>query len=150
LPRGLAGVVFRHDGHPERAKLGRDLARICRARRLILVVAGDPRLAAALRAGVHLRAGRRSGQSRGGRFVTSSAHGVPDLRRAVRSGADLIFLSPVFPTASHPDARTLGPASWSSLARRSSFVAALGGIDGSTVRALPRHCLAIGAIGALA
>ena len=58
LPRGLAGVVLRHDGEPGRAALGRDLARICRARRLALVVAGDVRLAAALGAGVHLRAGR--------------------------------------------------------------------------------------------
>ena len=58
LPKGLAGVVLRHDGAPDRAALGRDLARLCRARRLTLVVAGDVRLAASLRAGVHLRAGR--------------------------------------------------------------------------------------------
>src|SRR5579871_5622748 len=58
LPRGLAGVVLRHDGEPDRSALGRDLARICRARRLSLVVAGDSRLAATLHAGVHLRAGR--------------------------------------------------------------------------------------------
>ena len=38
LPRGRAGVVLRHDNDPARAALGRDLARICRARRLTLVV----------------------------------------------------------------------------------------------------------------
>ncbi|MGH7156162.1 MAG: thiamine phosphate synthase, partial [Acetobacteraceae bacterium] len=64
LPRGLAGVIFRHDGDPERARLGCDLARICRARRLILVVAGDARLAATLHAGLHLRGGRRAGHVR--------------------------------------------------------------------------------------
>ena len=63
LPRGKAGVVLRHDGYPDRAALGRDLARICRERRLVLVVAGDVRLAAKLRAGVHLRAGRWPGRS---------------------------------------------------------------------------------------
>ncbi len=57
LPRGLAGVVLRHDGEPGRAALGRALARLCRRRRLALVVAGDVRLAAALGAGVHLRNG---------------------------------------------------------------------------------------------
>src|ERR1700733_7196086 len=54
LPRGRAGVILRHDADPERLKLGRDLARICRVRRLVLVVAGDIRLARALGAGVHL------------------------------------------------------------------------------------------------
>ena len=76
LPRGLAGIVLRHDGDPARSALGRDLARICRARRLVLVVAGDVRLARALRAGVHLRAGRWPAPLRPGRgMVTSSAHG---------------------------------------------------------------------------
>src|SRR6185437_11986089 len=71
LPRGLAGVVLRHDNDPNRATLGRDLARICRVRRLLLVVAGDVHLAAALRAGVHLRGGHWPGLLRTRRFVTS-------------------------------------------------------------------------------
>jgi thiamine-phosphate pyrophosphorylase len=152
LPRGLAGVVFRHDDDPDRADLGRDIARICRARRLVLVVAGDVRLAAALRAGVHLRGGRWPGLPKTNGFVTSSAHGAEDLRRASRAGAHLAFLSPVFATASHPGAPSLGPARWSRLARGAPVaVAALGGIDGTSVRRLPRgRCRAIGAIGALA
>jgi thiamine-phosphate pyrophosphorylase len=152
LPRGLAGVVFRHDDHPDRVRLGRDLVRTCRARRLILVVAGDARLAAALGAGVHLRGGRWPGHSRISRFVTSSAHSFADLRRAARAGANLTFLSPVFATASHPQAPSLGPARWSRLARRVRIpVAALGGIDGTSVRRLPRDLpMAVGAIGALA
>ena len=152
LPRGLAGVVFRHDDHPDRARLGRDLARICRARRLILVVAGDVRLAAALGAGVHLRGGRWPGPVRIKGLVTSSAHGLADLHRASHAGASLAFLSPVFATASHPEAPSLGPARWSGLARAASIaVAALGGIDGYSVRRLPRVlCHGIGAIGALA
>ena len=152
LPRRLAGVVFRHDDHPDRASLGRDLARICRARGLVLVVAGDVRLAAALRAGVHLRDGRWPGVVRIRGFVTSSAHGLADLRRAARAGADLAFLSPVYATASHPGAPSLGPAGWSRLARAAPVaVAALGGIDGVSVRRLPAgQCLCVGAIGALA
>src|SRR5690242_4617824 len=94
LPPARAGVVLRHDSDPARATLGQDLARICRARRLVLVVAGDPRLAASLGAGVHLRAGRWSGPLRPRGMVTSSAHGVADMRRAARAGADLVFLSP--------------------------------------------------------
>jgi thiamine-phosphate pyrophosphorylase len=153
LPRGLAGVVLRHDGEPGRAILGRDLARICRARRLALVVAGDTRLAASLGAGVHLRAGRWPGIPRRHRgLITSSAHCLPDLRRARRAGAVLAFLSPVFPTLSHPDAPVLGPVRWTRLAGAATLrVAALGGVDGSSIRGLPRRvCQAVGAIGALA
>jgi thiamine-phosphate pyrophosphorylase len=153
LPRGLAGVVLRHDGDPHRAELGHALVRICRARRLALVVAGDVRLAAALRAGVHLRGGRWPGHARTRRgLVTSSAHDPVELRRAWRAGAKLAFLSPAFPTSSHPEAVGLGPARWSRLARGARLpVAALGGIDHATVRRLPiRLCHGVGAIGALA
>ncbi len=152
LPRGAAGVVLRHDGDPRRAALGRDLAALCRARRLALVVAGDTRLAAALGAGVHLRGGRWPDPRRARRgWLTSSAHGTADLRRARRAGADLVFLSPAFPTASHPGAPALGPLRWATLARRvPGPVAALGGVTGATVRRLPRGlCRAVGAIGAL-
>lgn len=152
LPRGMSGVVFRHDSHPDRAAIGRGLARICRVRRLALVVAGDVRLAAALRAGVHLRGGRWPGPLRGRGIVTSSAHSLPDLRRARRNGATLVFLSPAFATASHPGAPALGASRWAGLAVRAGLpVAALGGIGGNSVRCLPRgRCLGAGAIGALA
>lgn len=161
LPRGRAGVVFRHDTAPGRAGLGRDLARICRARRLALVVAGDVRLARALRVGVHLRRGRRCGVVRSRGLVTSSAHSVAELLRAARAGAALVFLSPAFPTASHPvapgqAAPGLGPSRWGSMAKRRSTgagqmrLAALGGVNGRNVRRLPPRALqAVGAIGAL-
>ena len=152
LPVGLAGVVFRHDNVPDRARLCRDVARICRMRRLVLVVAGDVRLAAAVRAGVHLRGGRWPGPVRRRGLITSSAHDFPDLHRAARAGANLAFLSPVFPTPSHPNAPSLGLARWSRLARAARIeAAALGGIDGVSIRRLPRRwCHAAGAIGALA
>lgn len=153
LPRGKAGVVLRHDDDPERPALGRALARICRHRRLTLVVAGDARLAASLAAGTHLRAGRWAGSVRPRRGpVTSSAHDMRELVRARRARVDLVFLSPVFATASHPGARPLGPPRWAHLVRSAGGpVAALGGIDGASIRRLPRHlCRAAGAIGALA
>jgi thiamine-phosphate pyrophosphorylase len=85
-------------------------------------------------------------------LVTSSAHGLTDLRRAHAAGAALAFLSPAFPTLSHPGAKAMGPVRWSQLARTSPIpVAALGGVDGSNVRRLTmRWCRAVGAIGALA
>lgn len=153
LPRGRAGVVLRHDSDPWRTALATDLALICRERRLALVVAGDIRLAAAVGAGVHLRGGRRPATTRLPTFVTSSAHTVAELRRAARAGAKLVFLSPAFSTASHPGAPSLGAFRWAGLARRADRavpLAALGGVDGRSVRRLPaRLCQAVGAIGAL-
>lgn len=152
LPRGRAGIIFRHDDAPDRTSLGHVLAGICRDRRLILVVAGDPRLAARLGAGVHLRSGRWPAPLRPKGLVTSSAHGVADLRRAQRAGAALIFLSPAFRTQSHPGAPGLEPLRWGLAAQRATHrqaIAALGGIDGRTVHRLPRTCQAVGAIGAL-
>ena len=154
LPRGRAGVVLRHDHDPARASLGHDLARICRARRLVLVVAGDVRLAAALRAGVHLRNGYRTGPVLTRGVTTSSAHSIPDLLRARRARAGLVFLSPAFATASHAGAPSLGPLRWAAIARgcvlSSPAIAALGGVDGRTIERLPSRLFqAVGAIGAL-
>lgn len=154
LPRGRAGVVLRHDHDPARAELGRDLARICRARRLLLVVAGDARLAASLKAGLHLRGGYRLGPVHPRGVITSSAHSVSDLLRAGRSGVDLVFLSSAFPTASHAGAPALGPLRWAATARHRTpsapTLALLGGVDGTTVKRLPSRLFqAVGAIGAL-
>jgi thiamine-phosphate pyrophosphorylase len=149
LPRGMCGVVLRDDDAPGRAGLARRLAAICRARGNVLVVAGDGRLARAVGAGVHLRGGRRVRGMRG--LVTSSAHGVAELRRAGRAGAAVAFLSPAFATASHPGAAGLGAVRWAAIARqapRGVLVGALGGIDGGSVRRLAgAGCAA--AIGAL-
>jgi len=151
LPHGLAGVVFRHDGVPGRAALAARVARLCRARHLALVVAGDVRLAWALRAGVHLRGGRRGLIALPPRrLVTAAVHDRAELRRARRAGAALLFISPVFPTASHPGAATLGPAGWRTLARAAgpAIPAALGGVRPDRLRRLGPTCRAIGAIGA--
>lgn len=153
LPRGRAGVVLRHDGDPARAELAQALARLCRERRLILVIAGDPRLAAQIGAGVHLRGGRWPVPLRPRGFVSSSAHSVMELHRAAHAGAVLVFLSPAFATASHQGAPGLGPLRWAAVARRAPAglaVAALGGMDGGSVRRLPSRILrGAGAIGAL-
>jgi thiamine-phosphate pyrophosphorylase len=196
LPRGRAGVILRHDRDPARATLGRDLARICRERRLVLVVAGDVRLATELRAGVHLRGGRWPGPLRRRSLLTSSAHSIADVRRALVAGASLVFLSQAYPTASHADAPGLGPLRWAAMARGAmargamargamargamargalargamargamarggtasgasawradAGIAALGGVDGRTVKRLPARLIqAAGAIGAL-
>jgi thiamine-phosphate pyrophosphorylase len=145
LPRGLCGVVFRHDGAPDRGALGRKVAALCWARRLKLVVAGDDRLAAALKAGRHLRGGR--GHKHG--LTTASAHSIVEVVRARRAGAEIIFISPAFPTASHPGAKALGACRWRLLAARAApaLAFALGGVDAQRLRGLGRACAGAGGIG---
>lgn len=156
LPRGLCGVVFRHDGVPGRGALARDLARLCRRLAVPFVVAGDARLASAVGAGVHLRRGRAPdgwvpGRGPRAALVTSSAHSAVELCRAGRAGADAVFLSPALPTRSHAGAPALGVVRWAGLARHGGrmSVLALGGVDGVAARRLPRWCGGAGAIGAL-
>ena len=150
LPSGLCGVVFRHDGLPGRASLARQVAALCRNRRLALSIAG-PGLG--LNQPRHLRAARGARPTltrRGpGPALTASAHGTADLVRARRRRIPAVFLSPAFATASHPGARALGPTRWGALTRTQPTILALGGIDGVTARRLPRLTLGAGAIGAL-
>ena len=67
----------------------------------------------------------------------ATAHDGDEIARAVAGGADAIFLSPVFPTASHPGAATLGIMGFRVLAQQSPVpVIALGGMTRARAREL--------------
>ena len=139
LPPGISGVVLRHDDTPGRAALGTRIAKLCKARRIALVVAGDARLAARLHAGVHLRGGHWPGHPRPKSGLrTASAHSMAEIIRARRAKAEIIFISPAFPTASHPGGRSWGAWRWRRLAACAppAKAYALGGITGRTIKQL--------------
>ena len=120
LPPG-SGVVFRHDGLPaaERLALFLRVRRVARARRLVVVSAGKLLPGAA---GVH--------RARGQGLRTSPAHDRREAIAAKRARAALVFVSPVFPTRSHPGAAVLGPMPAARVARGLAMtVVALGGMD---------------------
>lgn len=141
LPPG-AGVILRHYNAEGRERLGRHLARLCRRRGLLLLVAGDLALARRLgAAGVHLpehrmaavAAARRHGLG----LVTVAAHSQAALAQAARLGADAALLSPVFATGSHPGAAGLGPLRFAGLVHAAALpVYALGGINAASARRL--------------
>ena len=67
----------------------------------------------------------------------ATAHDGDELQAAVRAGADGVFLSPVFATRSHDEARPLGVHGFHVLAMQSAVpVIALGGMDEKRARAL--------------
>jgi thiamine-phosphate pyrophosphorylase len=143
LPRG-SGVVLRHYGLPpaERKLLAIRLRALCRRRGLLLVVADPP---AGVKAdGVHLPARTRRRPLHAKRLVTAAVHDVREAARARAWRAQLLFVSPVFTTASHPAAPGLGPLRFALLARAAKRpVIALGGMNPRRFR----HLKPLGATG---
>jgi thiamine-phosphate pyrophosphorylase len=138
LPRG-AGVIFRHYGAPNRAAQARHWRDRAKAQGLVFLVAGDPRLAAAIKAdGFHAPEAliHRTAIARRlmpWAIVTAAAHGMPGLVAAARAGADAVLVSPVFATRSHPGARPLGVVRFAALAQAAALpVIALGGMNAAT------------------
>ncbi len=146
--RGAALLWRPYDLAPTEARArGRRLRRLTRATGVTFVVAGDLRLATAVRAdGLHLPEGmaRRGVLApaltwrRRPRLLTIACHGARALARARTARADAALLSPAFPTASHPGAPALGPSRFASLARIAPCpVIALGGLTPATAPRLP-------------
>lgn len=129
LPQG-AGIVLRHYGLELVAR--RDLFdRVKVAAPGPVLLAGPADQAKAWGAdGSH-------GRGRGAGLRSAPVHDHAQIRAAERNGAALLFLSPVYPTRSHPEAHPLGLARFAWLARRTSLpVIALGGMNAARGRRL--------------
>lgn len=134
VPRG-GGVIFRHYSLDVRARraLFQRVMRVTQRRRLMLIAAGTDHL------GPH-------GAGRHGRVSTCStgvkswpAHNLREVIAAQRARADIVLISPVFATRSHPGQPPLGLARATRLARQTAIPAiALGGIDQRKFRRLKR------------
>ncbi|WP_294195659.1 thiamine phosphate synthase [uncultured Sphingomonas sp.] len=131
LPRG-GGVIFRHYRTPaaERKALFARVRRVTRRRGLVLVRAGIYPLRGA--DGVH--------GCRDSRIITWPAHDRREAIAGIRAGAQILLVSPVFATRSHPGARALGPGRAAAIARGlPATVIALGGMDARRWRRIARH-----------
>lgn len=134
VPRG-GGVIFRHyslDVDTRRALFLR-VKRVTQRRRLMLIIAGTDYLGPQV-AGRH---GRASTCSPG--LKSRPVHNLQEVIAARRARADMILISPVFATRSHPGQPPLGLARATCLARQTAIPAiALGGIDQRKFRRLKR------------
>lgn len=132
VPRG-GGVIFRHyslDLAARRALYQR-VEQVARRRRLVLIAAGTNHLGRRC-AGTH---GRIFKQCVG--IKSWPAHHKRDVVAARRARADVILISPVFRTRSHPGKAALGLARAALLARDTAIPAiALGGIKQDTMQSL--------------
>lgn len=136
LPRG-SGFVFRHYHLDADARAGRfrAVAKAARGAGHLVLLADTPERAAAWGAdGIYGAADRLAGVAP---LKLAAAHDGAELAAAVRSGADGVFLSPVFPTRSHPHAQPLGIHGFHVLAQQSPVpVIALGGMTHVRAREL--------------
>jgi len=134
LPAGAGGVVFRQAelDPADRLAIGRKVAAVASARGLTLAVARSQILAEELGAQlVHNPdfAGKLS--------FSRSVHDEREAIAAKDAGASLIFVSPVFPTRSHPDRPALGVNRSLTLAELAGVPAiALGGMNAERFKSL--------------
>jgi thiamine-phosphate pyrophosphorylase len=127
LPKG-GGIIFRHYGlpHQQRVALFAKVKRIARKRRQILLQAGP----------LVGRADGRHGIPTTGLW-TAPVHNVRERIAAERSGAALLFASPVYATRSHPGSVPLGRVRFGMLIRGAKTpVIALGGMDQKRAKCL--------------
>ena len=101
-----SGVIFRHYDLPpdERRALFAQVARVCRRRGHLLLLAGTQRDARHWHAGGAHGKGRRRGNS----LLSAPVHNLREIIQARRSRADIMLISPIFTTRSHPGQRPLG------------------------------------------
>jgi thiamine-phosphate pyrophosphorylase len=136
LPADDGGIIFRHYGLDERARLelGRKVAAAARERRLVLAVASSGVLAAELGASlIHNPPGVPELP------FSLSVHDETQAKIARERGAALAFIAPVYGTRSHPGTVPLGVARAAILAQLASCQAiALGGMNEVRFEALGR------------
>lgn len=135
LPDGDSGIVLRHyaSAGEEREALAGKVADACRANGITLAIGRDVRLARAVGADLaHNPVGDCPLP------FSLSVHDLEEAERACRSGASLVFISPVHATRSHPDRPPLGVERAAQLARAAAVPAiALGGMNEAAFKALP-------------
>ena len=127
LPEG-AGIVFRHYSLAEAERRALFEAVKRNAPGPILLAGSTDEAASWGADGSH---GRHEGAT------TAPAHDLREIRAAEQAGTALIFLSPVYATRSHPDAKVLGPEGFAALASQTQLpVVALGGMDAGRAKML--------------
>jgi thiamine-phosphate pyrophosphorylase len=134
LPKG-SGIIFRHYEWADapRRTLFKQVKRLAQRGRHLLFLAGTPIRAKQWGAdGAHNRSALVSQGLR-----TVAVHSAKEAALAKSSRADLIFVSPVFPTRSHPDAKTLGRIGLAQIASNQRVkTVALGGMTAQRARSL--------------
>jgi thiamine-phosphate pyrophosphorylase len=143
LPKGSL-LVIRSRQAERRARLFRETTPLAKRRGLLRLIADDPELALRCGAdGIHLPEAHAADafhwrSRRSDWIITVAAHALESFRRT--RGHDAALLSPIFPTASHPERSPLTPLRAVAVARLAlGAVYALGGVDAGNVGRIAQH-----------
>jgi thiamine-phosphate pyrophosphorylase len=138
LPSG-SGIIYRSFGHDGAEAEARGLARLAKARSLVLLIGADADLAAKIGAdGVHLpermmKRARAIRARHSGWILTTAVHDRRALEYAKALKLDGAFLSAVLPSQSPSAGAPMGPVRLAQYVCRSDLpIMALGGITAKT------------------
>ena len=136
LPR-LSGVVIRNYSSPDREKIIKSSSRISKRKNFFILVGQNCQSYGNIN-GIHLPKWHNQIRKKHKKHIISiSVHGMKDVRKVINSRADIIFLSSVFRSSSHPEINPLGIIKFGLIARNlCKPVIALGGINDSNIKKL--------------
>lgn len=144
LPHGV-GVIFRHFGLDNRFELGKKLREITSGHGVLLFLSADDALAEEIKPdGIHwpkhlLEQYIDQKHRPLAKFHTTSAHVLPEIKRAENFGMDACFVSSLFPSQSPSAPEPMGVTRFNSLSKSSNIpLYALGGINAKNVGQLPK------------
>jgi 8-oxo-dGTP diphosphatase len=137
LEEGLKLVQVRDKNLPDRSAFAGKVIEICRSHGAKILVNGGPGIGD----GIHFSAQQLMNLNTRPRegLAAASCHTPEELRQAMRLDLDFAVLGPVMPTATHPDAATLGWGKFAAMASGASIpVYAIGGLRRDDIAAARR------------
>ena len=134
-----AGIVIRHYESKNKDSIIKNILNIKKRKDLTILIAGKYRRILSMD-GNHLPQWVNY-NNKEHKMVSISVHTAKDIRKSINVKADLVFISPVFPSSSHKSKHHLGVIKLGLLARLfKKDVIALGGINNKNIarlRSLP-------------
>ena len=132
-----SGIVLRNYCSKDRRTIIKNVLRIAKRKNFKVLMASHPRAHGNIN-GLHLPKWeykcRRNNKEQ---IISVSAHSLKDKRKIINTKADIIFLSSVFHTNSHPKRKHLGIIRFGLLVRSLARpVIALGGINNTNIKKL--------------
>ena len=133
----------------KRKKIAKQLLKFCKMKKIKLLIGSDIKLAEDIKAdGIHfpeymIKKNKinwidiKNVKSKKRWIITTSVHSIQSLKKAEGLDIDAVLLSPVFPSKSHPNSKSLGLNKFSKIVKKTKLpIYALGGINIKNVKSL--------------
>tara|TARA_Y100000590_G_scaffold169214_1_gene193842 strand:+ start:902 stop:1534 length:633 start_codon:yes stop_codon:yes gene_type:complete len=148
LPKNSA-FLFRSYEIKKRKKIAKELLKFCKMKKVKLLIGSDIKLAVDINAdGIHFPeymikknkinwSDIKNAKSTKKLIITTAVHNEKSLKKTENLDIDAALLSPVFPSKSHPNSKSLGIKKFSKIVKNTKLpIYALGGINIKNVKSL--------------